>query len=426
MTSTISLHFKKHKYGSTGLKKHVERLPGQQHSNKNIKNDLTKDNIFLAGNRDLSYQNRINNIIKYQLNGKKTRKDAVKLVTTTVQLGGDAKNKDKSDQISALKSAFELLKEDIGEKNIVSAVIHVDETTPHLHFDFVPIINDKLSAKALLGDKEQMKKRQDKFLDDMKDKHPDFDFARKENQQFNGLEQELFEKMTEQVRLKEQLLDDKIINFASEVKIRRSKLDERESKVITREKELEQRETSLNASQEKLKNQIDKFNNYQRDAVKKNKDKETVLNQRSEEFVKNEAKQDKKELMLNQREIELNQYQARLKDKEKEQEQKEKEIAYKNNLLKSKQLQQQKAHDEREDELARREQALTTQENTIKSTLNEFKTLINEQKLKLSTVEEYEKEVDNFTDSFNFGEDDFTKVVKDLTKNNERGNSIER
>lgn len=116
MTSTISLHFKKHKYGSTGLKKHVERLPGQQHSNKNIKNHLTKDNIFLAGNRDLSYQNRINNIIKYQLNGKKTRKDAVKLVTTTVQLGGDAKNKDKSDQISALKSAFELLKEDIGEK----------------------------------------------------------------------------------------------------------------------------------------------------------------------------------------------------------------------------------------------------------------------------------------------------------------------
>lgn len=426
MTSTISLHFEKHKYGSTGLKKHVERLPGQQHSNKNIKNHLTKDNIFLAGNRDLSYQNRINNIIKYQLNGKKTRRDAVKLVTTTVQLGGDAKNKDKSDQISALKSAFELLKEDIGEKNIVSAVIHVDETTPHLHFDFVPIINDKLSAKALLGDKEQMKKRQDKFLDDMKDKHPEFDFARKENQQFNGLEQELFEKMTEQVRLKEQLLDDKIINFASEVKIRRSELNERELGVQTREKELEQRETSLNASKDKLKNQIDKFNEYQRNAVQKNKDKETQLNQRSEDLVKTEAKQDKKELMLQQREIELNQYQTRLKDKEKEQEEKEKEIDFKNSFLKSKQLQQQKAHDEREDELARRQQELTTQENTIKSTFDAFKTLINEQKLKLSTVEEYEKEVDKLTDSFNFGEDDFTKVVTDLTKNNERGNSIER
>ena len=426
MTSTISLHFKKHKYGSTGLKKHVERLPGQNHSNKKIKNQLTKDNIFLAGNKDLSYQNRINNIIKYQLNGKKTRKDAVKLVTTTVQLGGDAKNKDKSDQISALKSAFELLKEDIGEKNIVSAVIHVDETTPHLHFDFVPIIDNKLSAKALLGDKEQMKKRQDKFLDDMKDKHPDFDFARKENQQFNGLEQELFEKMTEQVRLKEQLLDDKIVNFASEVKIRHSELDERELGVQTREKELEQRETSLNASKDKLKNQIDKFNEYQRNAVQKNKDKETQLNQRSEDLVKTEAKQDKKELMLQQREIELNQYQARLKDKEKEQEEKEKEIDFKNSLLKSKQLQQQKAHDEREDELARRQQELTTQENTIKSTFDAFKTLINEQKLKLSTVEEYEKEVDKLTDSFNFGEDDFTKVVTDLTKNNERGNSIER
>ena len=423
MTSTISLHFEKHKYGSTGLKKHVERLPGQQHSNKNIKNDLTKDNIFLAGNRDLSYQNRINNIIKYQLNGKKTRKDAVKLVTTTVQLGGDAKNKDKSDQISALKSAFELLKEDIGEKNIVSAVIHVDETTPHLHFDFVPIINDKLSAKALLGDKEQMKKRQDKFLDDMKDKHPDFDFARKENQQFNGLEQELFEKMTEQVRLKEQLLDDKIINFASEVKIRRSELNERELGVQTREKELEQRETSLNASKDKLKNQIDKFNEYQRNAVQKNKDKETQLNQRSNDLDKREDEQDKRDLRLNNRENDLNQYHERIK---KDKEEKEKEIAYKNTLLKSKQFQQEQAFDKREDELARRKQELTTQENTIKSTLSEFKTLINEQKLNLSTVEQYEKEVDIFTDSFNFGEDDFTKVVKDLTKNNERGNSIER
>ena len=69
---------------------------------------------------------------------------------------------------------------------------------------------------------------------------------------------------------------------------------------------------------------------------------------------------------------------------------------------------------------------MTTHENTIKSTLNEFKTLINEQKLKLSTVEQYEKEVDKLTDSFNFGEDDFTQVVKDLTKNNERGDSFER
>ena len=69
---------------------------------------------------------------------------------------------------------------------------------------------------------------------------------------------------------------------------------------------------------------------------------------------------------------------------------------------------------------------MTSQENTIKSTLSEFQTLINEQKLNLSTVEQYEKEVDKFTELFNFGEDDFTKVVNDLTKNNERGNSIER
>ncbi len=35
-------------------------------------------------------------------------------------------------QIEALKEAYEELKEMYGEENI-SAVIHVDETTPHLH-----------------------------------------------------------------------------------------------------------------------------------------------------------------------------------------------------------------------------------------------------------------------------------------------------
>ncbi len=39
-------------------------------------------------------------------------------------------------EIEALKEAYEELKEMGGEENIISAVIHVDETTPHLHCDF--------------------------------------------------------------------------------------------------------------------------------------------------------------------------------------------------------------------------------------------------------------------------------------------------
>ena len=46
-----------------------------------------------------------------------------------------------------LKSTYELLKTQFGEENIVSATIHVDETNPHLHFDFVPVHDGCLSAK---------------------------------------------------------------------------------------------------------------------------------------------------------------------------------------------------------------------------------------------------------------------------------------
>lgn len=428
MASTIALKIFRHKHGTMGLKRHNERIPGQRHSNKQIKPERTKDNIFLAGNRALSYNERINKIIKKNVKSKKrVRHDANRLITTTVQFGGiEARLASEEEKVKMLKTTFELLKNQFGEENIVSAVIHVDETNPHLHFDFVPIKDGCLSVKKTLGERKGMHEIQDKFLKDMQNIYPDMDFQRKDDQTLNGLEQWVYEKLTKKA---DEYLDtklDEISKIHSKLKISRSQLDERLSGVITREKELDVREGSLNASEGKLKNEIDKFNEYQRNAVQKNKDKERQLNQRSINLDTRQNEQDKTKDILNQRERELNQYQARLKEKEKEQEQKEKEIAYKQTLLKSKQLQQQKAHDEREDKLERREKTLMTHENTIKSTLNDFKTLINEQKLKLSTVEEYEKEVDKLTDSFNFGEVDFTKVVKDLTKNNERGNSFER
>lgn len=428
MASTISLNFRKHKHGTMGLKRHNERIPGQRHSNKKIKPERTKDNIFLKGDRELSYNERINKIIKKNVkSNKRVRHDAIRLVTAVVQFGGvEARKSSEEDKVKMLKSTYELLKTQFGEENIVSATIHVDETNPHLHFDFVPVHDGCLSAKKTLGERKGMFSIQDKFLEDMQNLYPDMDFQRKDDQTLNGLEQSVFEKLTKKADEYLHSKLDEISNIHSKLEIRRSQLDERLSGVITREKELDVREGSLNASEGKLKNAVDNFETYQKNKVKELKDKETQLNQRSTNLDIRQNEQDKTKDILNQRERELNQYLERVKNKEEEQEQKEKEIAYKQTFLKSKQLQQEQAFDKREDELARREQALTTQENTIKSTLSEFKTLINEQKLNLSTVEQYEKEVDKFTDSFNFGEADFTKVVKDLTKNNERGNSIER
>ena len=418
MPSYISFDIRKRKTVTNGVARHNERQPGMKHTNTNIKNERTKDNITLVTS-DLSYPKRIEKIIEEQhISKRKVRHDAVRLITTTVELGGDIREKSEKEQVDFLLGTYEYLKNEYGENNIVHASIHVDETCPHLHFDFVPIKDGSLNARSVVGNKKDMKTTQNKLLKTMQEKYPQHDFKRK-NSTIKGVDRRIWQSIQDQKKKVEAEIDEKISNFKRNAKIKLSEIDEREKEVTTLENDLKEREGCLNASEENLKTKQDNFELYQKNTVKKLKDKETQLNQRSEDVVKNEAKQDKKELMLNQREIELNQYNERLKEKEKE-------IDFKNSLLKSKQLQQQKAHDEREDELSRREQALTTHENTIKSTLNEFKTLINEQKLKLSTVEEYEKEVDKLTDSFNFGEDEFVNMINDLNKNNERGNSFER
>lgn len=425
MPSYISFDIRKRKTITNGLARHNERQPGMKHTNTNIKNERTKDNITLVTS-DLSYPKRIEKIIDEQHTSKrKVRHDAVRLITTTVELGGDIRNKPEKEQIEFLMATYDYLKNEYGENNIAHASIHVDETCPHLHFDFVPIKDGSLNARSVVGNKKDMKTTQNKLLKTMQDKFPQHDFKRK-NSTIKGIDRKIWQNIQDQKKKVEAEINEKISNFNRNAKIKLSELDEKEQKLISYADGLKEREGRLNASEDEFKNKQDNFELYQKNTVKKLKDKETQLNQRSEDLVKTESKQDKKELMLNQREIELNQYHERLKEKEKEQEEKDKEIEYKNTLLKSKQLRQEQEFEKREDKLQRREQALTTQESTIKSTLDEFKTLIDEQKLTLKTVEEYEEKADKFADSFKFGEDEFVNMINDFNKNNERGNSFER
>lgn len=424
MPSYISFDIRKRKTVTNGLARHNERQPGMKHTNTNIKNERTKDNITLVTS-DLSYPKRIEKIIDEQHTSKrKVRHDAVRLITTTVELGGDIRNKPEKEQIEFLMATYDYLKNEYGENNIAHASIHVDETCPHLHFDFVPIKDGSLNARSVVGNKKDMKTTQNKLLKTMQDKFPQHDFKRK-NATVKGIDRKIWQNIQDQKKKVEAEINEKISNFNRNAKIKLSELDEKEQKLISYANGLKEREGRLNASEDEFKNKQDNFELYQKNTVKKLKDKETQLNQRSEDLVKNESKQDKKELMLNQREIELNQYQERLKEQEKEQEEKDKEIEYKNTLLKSKQLRQEQEFEKREDKLQRREQELTTKEDTIKSTISEFKELINEQKLTLKTVEEYEEQANKFADSFEFGEDDFIKTISDLNKNNERGNSFE-
>lgn len=44
------------------------------------------------------------------------------------------------------KENVEWLQSYFGKDNVVSAVLHMDETTPHIHAVVIPMVNERLSA----------------------------------------------------------------------------------------------------------------------------------------------------------------------------------------------------------------------------------------------------------------------------------------
>ena len=64
----------------------------------------------------------------------------------------------------------------VGKENIVSAVVHMDEKTPHLHLVFVPLTEDnRLCAKEIIGNRANLTKWQDDFHAYMVEKYPDLE-----------------------------------------------------------------------------------------------------------------------------------------------------------------------------------------------------------------------------------------------------------
>lgn len=325
--STASLHFTKHKSGARGLQKHNERQPGQKHSNENINDERTKDNIILVGNDDRTYSERIKNILDKNYTGKKAiRKDAVRMVGTTVQIGGGISERaTETEQVEFLKTAFEWLKHEYGEENIVSAVIHLDETTPHLHFDFVPLKNGKLSAKDVIGDKIKLKKTQEKFLNDMQELEPSYRFDRKLDNTFNGLEQKLFERLTKEQKEREQELEE----LEATLDDREVALDEREAELEKKRCELQCRavengkklenivkrsemlcnmEKQLENKKQILNAQVKDFNEKTEAYTSRFKAREDVLRQREAEILQKDSE-------ASERLIEANNEASRIKAK---------------------------------------------------------------------------------------------------------------
>lgn len=105
----------------------------------------------------------INNEIKAA--GAKTRSNSVLALDTIYTASPDfftGRNNAENDRF--FRDCLKFHESHFG--HIISAVIHYDETTPHLHVVSVPLTKDgRLSARDVIGNKSKMSKTQDSFFE---------------------------------------------------------------------------------------------------------------------------------------------------------------------------------------------------------------------------------------------------------------------
>ena len=173
MAYTI-LRFAKQKGGAArSIDAHHERTKEEYTSNPDIDKSRIAQNYHLIAPR-WSYGQEIRHRIR--MAGCRVRKDSVKFVDTLVTVSPEFAKAHDTEMPEYFNRAFEFLKERVGEENIFSAVVHMDEKTPHLHLCFVPLTKDgRLSAKEILGNKKRMIQWQDDFYACMSERWPELE-----------------------------------------------------------------------------------------------------------------------------------------------------------------------------------------------------------------------------------------------------------
>lgn len=139
----------------------------------------TRDNIFLIQTEQ--WNREITKAIKRieTETGKKTRKDAVVLLDGLFTASPEFFEGKTTQEI---KKYFEdcldfYVKEYCqgDETRVLNAVIHLDETTPHMQVASIPVYTsesgNRLNAKIIMGNKTDYRKRQDRFFEAVSEKY---------------------------------------------------------------------------------------------------------------------------------------------------------------------------------------------------------------------------------------------------------------
>ena len=159
----------------SNIEAHNERTKEKYASNPDVDTNRSKNNFHIIQPTD-KYRAMSEALIK-QYDCPRVRSDSVRIVETLITASPEFfKGKKKSEIRGFFEHALGFLKSRIALENFISAVVHMDEKTPHMHVSFVPITEDgRLSAKEVVGNKKKLTEWQDGFWQHMVEKYPDLE-----------------------------------------------------------------------------------------------------------------------------------------------------------------------------------------------------------------------------------------------------------
>ena len=156
------------------IEAHNERSKERYASNPDVDISRSKDNIHLIS-PERKYRAEAERQIAEA--GCRTRSDSVRVVETLITASPEFfSGKSPEDIREYFTYALEFMEKHQARETMISAVIHMDEKTPHMHLCFVPLTQDKrLSAKEILGNKKKLTWWQDEFFKHMVEKYPELE-----------------------------------------------------------------------------------------------------------------------------------------------------------------------------------------------------------------------------------------------------------
>ena len=138
---------KYHKNEIVPIEKENERDETYQGENEAIDSARTHNNYHIV-KRDESYTEYIKTRLAQE--NKRPRKDAVLMCSFVIGSDGTFFDQlSETQQEDFFTDATMYFAQTYGTENIISAVVHKDETTPHLHLNLIPLTNGRLCAKDL-------------------------------------------------------------------------------------------------------------------------------------------------------------------------------------------------------------------------------------------------------------------------------------